>query len=353
MRGMSAWILSSAKSKEDYPKILSRAFYPKNIDSNEAGISLHIDYSANRPGQNTDASGYVNIPNNPLFGDIWVKRNRSTDDIGHMLRAISQVQSCREAFDDETRADLNQLTSLYTDWAKSVDDNNFIIPSYDYNGNIESIKKGIGDYNAYRVLGFDPTCVEKLAVRYMHTPEAKNLKCGNGISFLEKMGSKYLQNDAIEILRSHHVAAAALAQLKSQDEDAQKLMEGLVNRMNRDFKVANNPKISPKYDLQDIPTFLIHANNIGVPMTSDEIHYIYGRLNAAYTGLLDPALYNRLHIFDPKVPDGVYPYDPPHIGFYFYTIGVMLGSCSSTFVNSNNERPLLDCDRLKNGLLKN
>lgn len=353
MRGMSAWILSSSKSKEDTPQILSRAFYPKSTHSTDGGRDLYINYDASRPGINSEVSGYVHIPNNPLFGDIWVKRNRSIDDIGHMLRAIAQVQSCRHVFDDEAKADLDQMTTLYSGWAKNVDANNFIIPSYNYSAEVESIKNNIGDYNTYKFLGFDPTCVEKLAVRYMHSSEEKDLKCGKGISSIENISYNLLQNDAIEILRSHHVAAAALAQLKSQTSMAQKLMQGLDARMNRDFSAIQNPELFSKYDIQDIPTFLVHANNVGMPLTSDEIRYIYDRLDLAYNGMLDPANYQRLHLFDPSVPDGNYSYDPPHNGLYFYTLGAMIGSCTSFFINSNKIRPLLDCDRLKNGLTKN
>lgn len=354
MRGMSAWILSSSRSASDSPKILSRAFYPASIHSTDGGRDLDINYDLNRPGKNGVPSGYVHIPNNPLFGDIWVKNNRSVDDIGHILRAIAQVQACGDAFDNETKIDLKRMTGLYKNWAESVDTNNFNIPLYNFNAEIVSKKNGLGDYNAYHFLDFDPTCVEKIAIRYMHTGNAGDLKCKKGISFLELIGDHFLQNDAIEILRSHHIAAVALAQLKSQTEVAEKLMEGLQERMDRDYRVLMNPKVSPKFDLQDIPTFFVHANNVGVPMTSDEIRYLYGRLDIAYNGMLDPAHYNTFHLFDSSVPDGEYRYDPPHIGLYFYTLGAMIGSCTSNFLSpSTNARPLFDCDRLKKGLIKN
>lgn len=351
MRGMSSWILSSSKSEEDAPSILSRAFYPESRASTDGGRDIYINYQASRPGKNSKASGYVHIPNNPIFGDVWVKHKRSTDDIGHMLRAMVQTQSCRDAFSSDARADLDHMTSLYANWARGVDSNKFNIPTYDLNAEIISVKNAWGDYNAYKVVGLDPTCIEKLAIRYMHQPDAGNLKCGNGISVLEKMFGRLLQNDAIEILRSHHLAAAGLAQFNSSSTAAEKLLKGLEHRMNRDFHIANNPTIAAKYDIQDIASFMIHSNNVGLPLTSDEIRYLYGRIDIAHTGMLDPVNYNKLHLFDSSVPNGTYSFDPPHNGIYFYALGVMIGSCTSTFKNSNNIRPLLDCERLKNGLL--
>jgi hypothetical protein len=351
MRGMSAWILSSARSANETPKILSRVFYPQSFHSSDRGLNLTINYEASRPGINGIPSSYVHLPNNPSFGDIWIKNNRSVDDIGHMIRAIAQVQSCRDFFDEEARADLDQLNQLYSNWASSVDSNNFIIPTYNLLAEPVLIKNGLGDYNTYKLLGFDPTCIEKLAVRLLHGPDTQNLNCNKGISLLEKLGGKFLQNDAIEILRSHHVAAVAMAQLRLRPLVAEKLMEGLVERMDRDLAVAKNIKLSPKFDIQDIPTFLIHANNVGVPLTSEEIHFVYERLHTAYIGMRDPAYYNTFHLFDPSVPDGSYSFDPPHIGLYFYALGSMLGSCTSSFQNPN-ARALLDCERIKKALSK-
>lgn len=352
MRGMSSWILAGARNVYETPKILSRVYYPPSTSSTDGGRDQYFNYDAARPGIDSKASDYVHNPNNPYLGDVWLKSKRSIDDIGHMIRAIAQIQSCRDLFDADALADLNQLQTLYSSWAADVDANNFLIPTYNANLEIYTKKNGFGDYNTYKILGFDPACVEKLAVRYLHSNDAKKLNCGNGISALEKISGKYLQNDAIEVLRSHHVAAAILAQMKAGPEGSKKLMKGIEERMNRDFSVAKNPANASKYDLQDIPSFLIHANNAGVPMTSEEIRYLYQRLNLAYKGMLDPSHYNTFHLFDSSVPDGVYSYDPPHIGLYFYSIGAMIGSCTSAFVNPNG-RQLIDCDRLKAALTQN
>lgn len=352
MRGMSAWILSSARFQDEIPHILSRSFYLPSVHSTDGGRDLYINYEASRPGINGKASEYVHLSHNPFFGDIWLKNKRSVDDIGHMIRAMAQVQSCRTIFGEEAKADLDQMNALYRTWASDVDANNFIIPTYNLKAERILENNGVGDYNTYKVPGFDPTCVEKLAVRFLHSNDAQNLKCKKGISLVEKITSKYLKNDAIEILRSYHVAAVAMSQLKSQTQVAEKLMEGLSDRMDRDLRVAKNIKISPKFDIQDIATFFIHATNAGVPMTSEEIRFVYERLHIAYKEMRSTMHYNTFHLFDASVPDGDYSFDPPNEGLYFYALGPMIGTCTSN-LGKFSSRPLLDCERLKRAMLKN
>lgn len=351
MRGMSAWILSSAKSVDDEPLILSRSFYPPSFHSMDGGRNLYVNYDASRPGINSKASEYVHNPNNPYFGDIWLKAKRSIDDIGHMIRAIAQVQACRGVFDDDAKADLDQMNSLYSTWASDVDSNHFKIPTY--NLTMETILpkyNSFGNYNNYKMAIGDPACVEKLAVRFLHTNETKNLRCKKGITLWEKLIARFLQNDAIEVLRSHHIASVAMADFRGLPELADSLRRGLAERLDRDFKVAKNNKLSPKYDVQDIATFFVHANNVGVPLKSNEIRFLYDRLHTAYVGMREHSNFNTFHLFDPSVPDGKYSYNPPNIGLYYYTLGPMIGACTSAYRNPN-VRPLFDCERLKNALM--
>jgi hypothetical protein len=348
---MSSWILSSAKFENDSTTILSRSFYPKSTYARDGINNYFINYEINRPGSYNGVSEYVQNKNNPYFGDIYLKNNRSTDDIGHIIRAIANVSACKDEFSYETKADLDQMEMLYKNWAKSVDDNKFIIPTHNKKLEVVLNKKGLGDYNAYNYGLFNPACIEKLAIRLMHSNSPKDMKCGKGISVLEKILSSRLQNDAIEILRSHHTAAVLLAKSKTNQTLAINLMKGIEYRMNRDFSVIKRPKNSPQYDLQDISSFLIQANNAGITMTSEEMRYIYGQLRVAKSTIFNPVHYNTLHVFENNVPDGSYNYDPPHAGLYFYAIGTLIGSCTSAY-RDTNARQLLDCDRLKKALTR-
>jgi hypothetical protein len=59
----------------------------------------------------------------------------------------------------------------------------------------------------------------------------------------------------------------------------------------------------------------------------------------------DPALAPMFHLFDATTPDGAYSYDPPNIGLFYRDLGMLLGTCASTYRNPSG-RAVLDCQRL-------
>jgi hypothetical protein len=63
-----------------------------------------------------------------------------------------------------------------------------------------------------------------------------------------------------------------------------------------------------------------------------------------------PVYYPTYHLFDSAVPDGVYPYDAPNIGLYFYALGPMLGTCSSKLRQMNPQYQIFDCEKIKTAL---
>jgi hypothetical protein len=346
IRGMSAWILAGVKYSDDQSVLLSRSFYPESSTSIENGREIYIDYNNNRPGKFNGVSEYIHNTTNPHFGDIYLKNQRSTDDIGHILRAIVNLDSCKSDFSIETRKDYDQLISLYKAWATNVEKNHFIIPTY--NLNLEKVIKygGIGDYNLYNLGITDPMCVEKLAIHLLHKTDSGYLHCGTGVSYLEKLLSKYLKNDAIEILRSHHNAAFLFAKQSLNKRLISDLGRGMQERMNKDFKVLLNNSRSPQFDPKDIPSFLIQAHNAGVAMTSEEMRLIYQKIRLAKSALLSPEYSKIFNVFNDSSPDGEYAFDTNHPELYFYSIGTMLGTCTSKYRDSNS-RNFLDCERLK------
>jgi hypothetical protein len=92
VRGYSSSQLAMRRSAGDTAKpMLARAHYPANVTSNDGSRSIIIDYAADRPGVD-GTSEYVHLPTNPTFGDIWIKNNRSKDDMGHIFRSrVKQI----------------------------------------------------------------------------------------------------------------------------------------------------------------------------------------------------------------------------------------------------------------------
>lgn len=349
MRGFSSWIKAGDIEGQPSQSILSRSFYPHSMQSTYNNVPVFYNYDLSRPGISNFITEYVRNEHNPYFGDLYLKNNRSIDDIGHILRAIGIVQSCSDHFGPEALSELNEMNQLYSSWAREVIKNNFVIPTYNQNREVEIRKKNLGDFNNYKILSFDPHCSIKQAIELLGGVDNPKRNCHKGITLIEKLIGRKLQNDAAEIMRSEHETSIIFNDLYGRQDISKKLKMGLANRINLDFKVTKNPEKYSNLDLQDIVSELINANNIGVVLTSEEIRFIYSRIHMARLAIDDPKNYSTFNLFDESVKDGMYSYDPPHTGLYFYSLSSLLGSCDSNW-QTREIRPLLNCDKLKDFL---
>jgi hypothetical protein len=348
MRGMSYWVLSSATHKDDLaPKVLNRSFYPVSVRSQDRGRDIYFNFEAPRAAPIDKSTNFVHLPNNPFFGDIHIQNDRSCDDIGQMVRGMTLTQvACRELLDEESKADFQQADDLYARWAADVDANKFIMPIIDRQGNY--LPNGPYNSKAYShwLFGFNPMCVGTLAIRLLHRDDLGWMKCGEGISILERALTPFLKNNPIEVVRSHHEAAVAITKRRGLAKQAEALTRGLTKRMVRDLGYLLNNTAPKKMNLEDIHMLLISAANVGVSLTSKEIRWLHSRLHRAYEFYTANANAPVFHVFDPQTGDGTYSYEPPEVdgGIYFRGLGQLLGACASPY--RSTERPILDCEKL-------
>lgn len=339
-RAYSAWILSMVRATGDSnPPLLARAFYRPNVESTERGRMLSIDYSASYPGTDAEPSEYVHIPSNPTFGAIYVKNKRSKDDIGHMLRAVTQTGACAPRLDAPGQADLGQMATLYASWARRVDAQGFVIETLDKNKNLWAPSNQLARYTTTGNL----ECIGALAVRLGGGAAAGNLNCGNGTSTAEKFGWSFLKNDARQILRSHHAAAVLLAYHAQQVALARDLLQGLAERVDLDMGLVGSPPSG--FNPMDVATELSYAANVGLPLTSREVRWLHTRLHEAHVEMRKPAHAATYKVFDASTPDGTYPFDGPNAGLFHRDIGMLIGACASPYRNPAG-RALFDCARL-------
>lgn len=344
-RGMNAWMLAMQTSAtQKKPRILARTFYPPSFTTKVGGTTLVVDTSASRPGVNSEPADYVHFPTNPFFGDIYVKNRRSKDDMGHMLRAIAQSQACAPRLDADGQADMAELASLYADWGEDVDGRGFVIPTRDATGAIVEPTLQLAHYQIGATALTNVECVGALAVRLAHDSAAGSLDCGSGLGGIESGVWTLLQDDARQIMRTHHSAAVTEALAKNPTLGLA-LLTGLGDRLSLDTPVVTGGAPPSNYDVQDVAGFMAYAASVGVPLRSSEVRFLHGRIHQAYVGMRDASHAPSLHVFDPSVPDGTYAYDPPNEGFYHFDLGLLLGACASPLRNPSG-RPVLDCARL-------
>lgn len=343
VRGFNAWSL--AMDRESVPNdghLLARSHYPESIASSDDGVEYHIDYSLNRPGVNLDKplppAIYVHAPDNPWWGDVWVKNKRSKDDIGHMLEAIAILPACTGDADAELRADLDLLEDRYTTWCRGVEDNDYGIVTVDEDWQEYTPIEDLAHYIEFL------ECKSRLAIRLYGRGEPGPLDCGNGITPADEQWQ--FKNDFHQINRSHHRAAAAMAFLKKDPETAHAMLDGLAWRLDTIFNARDTPDIYEGPHEQDLAESVVMSATVGVPLNWREVRFLHDRIEEAHASYLADGMLPHYRVFDPDVPDGEYLFNPGGGGFFWRYLAAPLGLCSSPYVNPTS-KSVLDCTRIR------
>jgi hypothetical protein len=342
VRGFNAFILAMQRSPNDPAGVmLARTVYPMSIAMNDGGRQAFIAYDTNRPGLDSYTQ-YVQIAQNPQWGDVWIKNNRSKDDIGHMLRALDTLEDCVGGLGPDAKADIAATRAGYAAWTKRVETDGWAIATYDKNANptMPPFNSTMSRYN----LAANAECSAALALHLFSSGNTGTLDCGNGIHPLEPLAMGTAHNG--EIVRSYHEAATRHALLASQNVVAKKLLEGLVQRMDEGMNAAQANNFPPHLRAENLVALLVESANTGVPLTWREVRWIHQQIEAAYTSYVTNGTPELYRVFDPATPDGSYDFTPPGSGIEFTFFAALAGTCSATYKNPTSA-PLFDCARLR------
>ncbi len=346
IRGFNSWILAMERvSLPDQRVLMTRASYPESVDTTLHGVPLHIDYSLNRPGKDLQEekppSLYVHNPDNPYWGDIWIKSKRSKDDIGHMLQAMAMLPACSQSQDPGLAEDLAKLEELYVPWCKGVEDDGWRIVTVDPEWNLFWPQE---DLAAYIALG-NAECKSMLAIRLYGRGDEGDLECGDGLSMVDEEWG--IKNDFHQIQRSYHEAAVAIALMKKRPDLAAELMVGLAWRLDKVFDaMEKSPETYNGPHDQDLAELVANSAAVGLPLTWREIRYLHDRIKEAHAAYLAPERAAGYDLFNPATPDGTYGFDLDGPGFFWRLLAAPLGSCASPYVHPE-AHPLLDCATVK------
>jgi len=349
VRGFNSWAMAMERdSMPEQEVLLARAHYPESVTSVEGGIEYYIDYSLNRPGEDgfekwdDPPSYYVHNPDNPHWGDIWVKNKRSKDDVGHMLLALAFLPSCTTQPDQGMAADLEYLEQAYGEWCRRVEADDWHIATVDKEWK-EFFPEG--DLAVFvDVPNIDMECKGMLAVRLFGHGDPGSLECGNGVGYFgEEWG---LKNAFHQIQRSFHEAAAALAFGRGYHELGNEMVSGLAWRLDKIFDAheAGTPPENPGNE--DLAELVVMAASVGVPLTWREVRFLHDRISDAHASYLAEGNMPTYHVFDADTPDGVYPFNPGGSGFFWRYLAAPLGLCGSPYRNPTS-KPALNCEQIK------
>lgn len=108
------------------------------------------------------------------------------------------------------------------------------------------------------------------------------------------------------------------------------------------FEEGSQPDV---YPVQDFTQMIMHAANMGVPLTSREVRFVHQQFDAARERYLGyPA--HTFNVFTDGAPNGEVPYEPWGNGVFINDVGLLLGTCASQWRNPAS-RPVLDCDLVR------
>ena len=116
----------------------------------------------------------------------------------------------------------------------------------------------------------------------------------------------------MQILRSHHEAAAGMALVTGDTERARDLATGLARRMETTLTVLESGEMPDNVRPHDIFQLIIESAVLGVPLTSREIRFLYAQLARARTA--DPGFSAAgLWAIALTLPQSRYPDDPSRL----------------------------------------
>lgn len=339
MRGLSSWRLAMTRRPGD-PEVglLARASYPASIRDVARGID--INYAPNRPGVDGGASRFVRVPDNPTWGDLWIQNQRSKDDMGHILRGVAALEACDGTFTEPgAQQDLVQMRLLYQQWAMRVESDGFRIATYDPGLAVVIPASQLATY--FVTAGIE--CHAQIALRLMWQFDPLGARCPTptGVSADPTPG---IRNDAMQIVRTHHEAAAALALITGRGALARTMLEGLAVRLETILGVYESGMSPDNARPTDVVQLMVESANLGVPLTSREVRWLHGQIEAAFAGYDTRG--PEWRVFDDDPPEGDYLFEPGGPGIDVKDLALLLGTCVAPYRNPNG-RPLLDCARVR------
>jgi hypothetical protein len=315
-----------------------------------SGKSKAVDYSdwySTYEGWNADRLHY---PNNPTWGELYVTTMRSKDDVPYLYRAAAWFPYLVAlAPDERIRSAAGEALEYMRGFAADIVSSGYLIRTKDATGQAFVPDQDLASLVAYVSLFPDAECDARLATALLATGEPLDQDCGDGQGspYDRFAGQIHYYNYAI--VDHFHLAALHLALTSNQPALAERLLGGLIVRLERyrDPQSEEPGQADPSWQ-RDVAVLLLKAASLGMPLTSDEARQV----QAFYSAAVDAyAGFPNWDLWDPSVPDGVYDFrsgfHPAHRpeAVEVEALAFLLEYCWSPFRNPAGVR-FVDCDQV-------
>ncbi len=347
-RGVSAQFMGSVWNRsvpEEDRYVMARALINNNFeDVLDDGRRYAADYASWRiVDMRRWNTHFVNIPDNPYWGDVFVQNMRSKDDVCHLFRAAGLIAHELNIFSDPQMA--AGVAGAYNDlkrFAKDITDQGFLIRSVDHGGTIWV--PGI-DLASFVFYGEDTECTPMLTSQVFAYGEPADIDCGNGISPLYEFiaTSRHIYN--YDIIRNFHMSAI-LHSLNTYNNDiAYNHLVGLIERSDSEMEKTEgffeDPNQQERFN-GDLAGNLVKYAASGMPLTSREVRFIHQHYDQAMEVWNN---YEDWDLWADSVPDGRRSYRPgTRVAFEDMT--AFLQMCASPYYNESLAVPV-DCSIIR------
>ncbi|RJO74531.1 MAG: hypothetical protein C4523_00345 [Myxococcales bacterium] len=345
-KGWSATFLGMVFDENDTVDTLpARAIIPNNHEFTFDGRRKAIDYTEWRHETTDWNTNTIHYPNNPYWGDIWLKNMRSKDDVCHLFRTAPWLRFVAEWGQDETvKEAAGDAYMFMRNFAKDVVDSGYTIRTKDADGNVYTPTEDLASFVAFDILVADAECYAKLTSALLGYGQPLGIDCGQlSDNAYEKVAvATHYYNMAI--IRNFHMSAIAAALMMDENDVAKNALAGLIDRTDRYMSMADEdlPVSREEWD-GDMAVYLVQSASLGMPLTSNEARLIQ-QYHAQAADVLGAWPYWDL--WDAGVPDGEYDYranDQVEIE----EIAFLLEYCVSPYTNETGAK-FVDCEVVLN-----
>ena len=312
------------------------------------GRKVSVDYGPVKNESYGWNAATIPNPENPHWGDIWVRNQRSKDDVPHMFRSVPMLLRAAEEAPDESVRDAARLALEYlVGFARDIVDSGYQIRTKFQDGVavVPTMENGaIKDLASFVLYDFvDPRaeCNAKLSSALVGYGATLDNDCGGGSGGLYETIASDGHYFNYAIIRFFHIAAVANALMVGADEPARALLEGLAARADAILHDESLPNRDAGSWWSDTAAFLLAAAAAGLPLTDEEAQLVREQY------LLSVAHYRDFAYWDPwdaSVPEGPFDYKPERgVAVRPTELAYLLEYCYSPFRNPAGAR-LVDCD---------
>jgi hypothetical protein len=245
-------------------------------------------------------------PENPFYGDIWIRNMRSKDDVPHIFRVVPWLRRlASDAPDGDVRESAQAALDRLVAMAADIVDSGYQIRTIE-EGRIYVPTEDLASFVKYDALTPTGECNPKLITALIGHDEALGNDCGSGLEKTFEDVATAFNYYNYAIVRYFHLTAITNALAAGDERAARALLDGLVERAEIMAADTETRVENPEWDT-DAAAFLLAAAASGLPLTEAEAALIREQYRAAIPFYQAWPLWD---LWDASVPDGEHPSEP-------------------------------------------